>query len=227
MALSVTKRPAALLFDLDGTLFQTETLSVPAYERTFADLRKEGLWQGPTPPVERFLGSLGLLLDEIWQNVMPEADSATRRRADVLLLQHQLNGLKQGEGQLYPGVAETLQGLVDLGCQLFVASNGLEAYVKDVLAATGIAPWFTGIYSAGEYKTASKVELVRLLLEHHDITSAWMVGDRQSDVEAGKQNDLFVVGCDYGGFHKPAELTEADVIIHTFADLLPLVRDAE
>ncbi|MCL6627557.1 MAG: HAD hydrolase-like protein [Alicyclobacillus shizuokensis] len=219
-------RPEALLFDLDGTLFQTETLSVPAYERTFADLRREGLWRGPTPPVERFLGSLGLLLDEIWHNVMPEADAATRQRADELLLQHQLAGLKQGEGRLYPGVPETLQGLAELGCQLFVASNGLEAYVKGALEATGIARWFAGAYSAGEYQTASKVELVRLLLSRQGLTSAWMVGDRQSDVEAGRQNGLFVVGCGYGGFHKPDELAKADVVIRSFSQLLPLVQQA-
>ncbi|UUZ93287.1 hypothetical protein LJK87_00265 [Paenibacillus sp. P25] len=35
-----------------------------------------------------------------------------------------------------------------------------------------------------------------------------MVGDRSSDVEAGRANGLFVVGCDYAGFRKPGNWTE-------------------
>jgi phosphoglycolate phosphatase len=218
-----TARPAALIFDLDGTLFQTETLSIPAYQQTFEELRREGLYSGPTPPEERFLGSLGLLLDEIWRRVLPDATDVVRKRADELLLQHQLQLLQAGEGRLYPGVIDTLTALREMDYRLFVASNGLEAYVKGVLQYTGIADLFSAAYSAGEFRTASKVDLVRRLLDTYQLESAWMVGDRASDVEAGKENGLWVVGCAYGGFHRPEELDAADVVIHSFPQLLDVL----
>ncbi|MFC0214088.1 HAD family hydrolase [Paenibacillus chartarius] len=213
-------QPEAMLFDLDGTLFQTETLLLPAYHAAFGQLREEGLYNGPTPPEERILGSLGMLLEHIWQRVLPEAPPAVHRRLDELLLQRQLEGLEQGVGNLYGGVADTLRTLHARGIRLFIASNGLEEYVKQVPRATGIAEYFEGFYSAGEYRTRSKVDLVRLLLDRHHISSAWMVGDRSSDVEAGRRNGLTVVGCDYAGFRSDGELDGDDIRITQFAQLL-------
>jgi phosphoglycolate phosphatase-like HAD superfamily hydrolase len=214
--------PEAMLFDLDGTLFQTETLSIPAYHATFDQLRREGKYKGETPPERLFLGSLGLLLEDIWKNVLPNEGIDVHQRANDLLLEHQVALLKENVGEMYPGVPETLKALHDRGVKLFVASNGLELYVKEVIRAKGLAPLFTGLYSAGEYGTRSKVDLVKLLLEHHGIRSAWMVGDRSSDVEAGRKNGLTVIGCRYADFGNEKELEQADHIITSFPQLLEL-----
>jgi phosphoglycolate phosphatase-like HAD superfamily hydrolase len=220
--------PEALIFDMDGTLFQTETLLLPSYERMFDRLRAEGVFEGPTPPESIILGSLGLLLRDIWKKVLPEHDEAVHRRADVILLEEQMAGLENGVGVLYPGVKETLEALHNRGCRMFVASNGLEDYVKGVATATGIAPLFDGLYSAGEHGTATKVELVRLLLNESGVKSAWMVGDRSSDVEAGVRNSLTVIGCEYAEFGvSSSELDGADVRIRSFPELLALVDAAQ
>lgn len=215
--------PEAMLFDLDGTLFQTETLLLPAYHATFDELRAKGLYEGETPPEERILGALGMLLEHIWMRVMPEASIATHQEANKLLIKYQVQGLQEGRGVLYEGVAETLQILHDKGVRLFVASNGLESYVKEVMAAKGLAPIFEGLYSAGEFQTRSKVDLVNILLETYGIESAWMVGDRSSDVEAGLQNNLTVVACDYAGFREADELEGAHIRIRHFAELLDYI----
>lgn len=218
--------PQAMLFDLDGTLFRTETLLLPAYHAAFDRLRAEGLYEGATPPEERILGGLGMLLEHIWEQVMPETSPETRQRADVLLLEEQSQGLRRGEGELYEGVADALAELRRRGIRLFIASNGLEAYVKEVPHYRGVGDLFEGFYSAGEYRTRSKVDLVRLLMDKHALSpeSTWMVGDRSSDVEAGKKNGLFVVGCDYAGFRKKGELDGADVRIGSFPEILKLLK---
>lgn len=210
----------AMIFDLDGTLFKAETLMLPAYHQTFEQLREEGLYTGPTPPEERILSALGMLLDDIWKKVMPEADKALRVRANDLLLKYQMVELEHGGGELYPQVAETLQELRERNVRLFVASNGLEGYVKSVVQAKGLHPLFEALYSAGEYKTSTKVELVKLLLQEHRVQSAWMVGDRSSDVEAGKENGLRVIGCRYADFGDSHELDQADAVINSFSELL-------
>lgn len=220
---TLNDRPEAIVFDLDGTLFRTETLLLPAYEATFEQLRREHLFAGPTPPSERIVGALGMLLEQIWQRVMPEASVQAHLRANELLLLYQKQGLIDGLGVLYDGVADTLQAIYDSGIRLFIASNGVEEYVKQVPAYQGIAPLFEGLYSAGEFRTRSKVALVRLLLDRHEVENAWMVGDRSSDVEAGHANGLPVIGCDYAGFGDDQELADADVRIRTFTELMSLL----
>lgn len=41
------------IFDMDGTLFQTNLILTPALEETFQMLRDKGLWEGETP-LERY-----------------------------------------------------------------------------------------------------------------------------------------------------------------------------
>ncbi len=218
--------PEAAIFDMDGTLFRTETLLLPAYRQTFDSLRAEGLFHGETPPEKLILGGLGMLLEHIWELVMPGSSPELKRRADELLLTYQLDGLAAGVGELYPGVRETLEELKNRGVRLFVASNGLESYVKQVARWQRIDELFEpgGLYRAGEYTTRSKVDLVRLLMQRHDVRSGWMVGDRSSDVEAGKENGLVVIGCDYAGFGEGRELEGSDVRVSSFPQLLELIK---
>ncbi len=220
----LASKPEALIFDMDGTLFMTETVIVAAYERAYARLKQEGRVQGEMPPASILLGSLGMLLMDIWARVLPDADVPTRERMDALLLEEQLALLTEGVGELYPGVDETLRALQEAGYRLFVASNGLEAYVKGVAERLGIAGRFEALYSAGEHRTSSKVDLVGLLLRERNVTSAWMVGDRSSDVEAGRNNGLPVIGCDYAEFGVSAdELQGSTVRIRSFGELLGLL----
>ncbi|MMZ68855.1 bifunctional 5'-methylthioadenosine/S-adenosylhomocysteine nucleosidase/phosphatase [compost metagenome] len=53
-----------------------------------------------------------------------------------------------------------------------------------------------------------------------------MVGDRSSDVEAGKKNGRVVIGCAYAGFGQATELQGADVLISNFNELLDLYDKA-
>ncbi|MFC3343719.1 HAD family hydrolase [Paenibacillus abyssi] len=214
-----------MIFDMDGTLFQTETLLVHVHDRLFKQLREEGLYLKETPPVERLIACLGMLLEDIWRRVMPDGSEAAHRRADELMLQYELEGLEAGQGKLYPYVEQTLQELHSRGIKLFVASNGLEDYVKGVARAKGIDQWFDGLYSAGEFQTSSKVDLVAKLLQDHNIQTAWMVGDRSSDVEAGVNNVLTVIGCQYAGFGRESELEGSDAIMTDFRELLTFIEE--
>jgi len=212
--------PEAMIFDLDGTLFQSETLLISTYPRVFDQLRKEGLYEGATPDQSLILSSLGMLLADIWKRVMPHRSVQVHERANELLLAYQLDELNKGVGELYPFVEATLHVLKRAGVRLFIASNGLEAYVKGVLAAKDLIDLFAGVYSAGEFATRSKVELVRLLIDNYELKDAWMVGDRSSDVEAGIENKLYTIGCNYAEFGHPNELNGSHKIIVDFRELI-------
>lgn len=206
-----------IIFDLDGTLFQTEELAVPAFRDTISRLRDEGLYSGPGHSDVRLLSMFGKTNTEIWAELLPGVPAGTVAKADEYMLYYELLRLRQGKGGPYPGVAETLTRLKERGYRLCIASNGGEGYVTGV-AEFYFAGLFAGVYSAGGSGTRSKAELVRLILERYADGSAAMVGDRSSDVEAGKANGLLTIGCNYG-FGKAEELAGADHVITDFLQI--------
>ena len=45
-----------------------------------------------------------------------------------------------------------------------------------------------------------------------------IIGDRFQDIDAGKKNDIYTIGCSYG-FFLEEELDEADLIIKNISEL--------
>jgi phosphoglycolate phosphatase len=214
----MSKIPFAVIFDMDGTLFQMETVLVPALHKTFDRLRCEGLWQGDTP-VEKYLQILGVPLPEVWRRLMPKADEAVRRQADAWFLEDIIDEIEQGNGRLYPEVLTTLAELVKQGIPLFVASNGRQRYLAAIRTAFQLERYFIDFYSLDRFSLPSKSTLVKQLLNDYQIERAVMVGDRCSDIEAAKDNGIWSIGCRFG-FANDEELRGADVIIHQFSEIV-------
>jgi phosphoglycolate phosphatase len=213
----MSKIPFAIIFDMDGTLFQTETVLVPALHKTFDRLRSEGLWQGDTP-VEKYLRILGVPLPEVWRQLMPEASETVRKQADAWFLEDIIDEIEQGNGRLYPEVLTTLAELVKQGIPLFVASNGRQRYLAAIRTAFQLDRYFTDFYSLDRFSLTSKSVLVKQLLNDYQIERAVMVGDRRSDIQAAKDNGLWAIGCRFG-FANDEELREADIVIQQFSEL--------
>jgi phosphoglycolate phosphatase len=212
----------AIIFDMDGTLFQTEKILVPALHKTFAQLRKEDKWEGETP-VEQYLQILGVTLKEVWRQLLPNAIEGTREQADQLFLGYLVEEIKNGNGKLYPQVKESIQMINQIGIPMFVASNGLEHYIRAICEYYELGTYFVDQYSAGRFNCSSKSILVQMLIEKYGIKEAVMVGDRLSDIEAGKQNGLWTIGCHFG-FANEKELMDADYLIKSFQEIIPLVN---
>jgi phosphoglycolate phosphatase len=208
----------AIIFDMDGTLFETEPVALKAYYKTFDKLRSEGLYNGPTPTDEMLLNQLGKTLQEIWETLLPGCDKEVHKKADEWMFIFEKELIESGEGNLYPGVKEVFTILKKRGYSLFVASNGREDYIQAIVDYFQLNDLFVDLYSAGRFQTKSKIDLVRRLINTFNIKEGTMVGDRHSDVEAGKTNGLKVIGCMYG-FANDKELQGADRIITSFYEL--------
>jgi phosphoglycolate phosphatase-like HAD superfamily hydrolase len=209
-----------IIFDLDGTLFQTEGLAVPAFRDTIHRLRDEGMYNGPEHSEEVLLSMFGKTNSQIWAELLPAVSAEVVAKADEYMLYYELLRLHQGQGAPYPGVVETLKALQKTGYRLCIASNGGEQYVSGV-AGYYFDGLFEGIYSAGGYGTHSKVDLVKLILKRFSDGASAMVGDRSSDVEAGKMNGLLTIGCNYG-FCQVEELVGSDYVVTDFVQLREL-----
>lgn len=218
--------PYAILFDMDGTLLQTERLSTPAFQRTFHQLREAGLWEGHTPDEKELVNILGMTIEQVWNKLLPGASEEAIAAADRFLLENEIRLIRERVTDLYPGVIETMRDLQQRGAALFIASNGQEAYIDALCEEYGLRSLLTDWYSAGRFRTHTKKELVAKLLADYQVQRAVMVGDRHSDIEAGKTNGLFTIGCDFG-FANPGELDGADVVITKFRQLLNHLPDID
>ncbi|SDW88559.1 Phosphoglycolate phosphatase, HAD superfamily [Marininema mesophilum] len=222
----VTKHDSGILFDMDGTLFQTEKVAVPAFHRTFQRLVDRGLYKGKSPTDDQVCSVFGMTSADIWERLLPGASVEVKEQADGWWLEDELDCLSEGLGALYPGVKETLIELKERGWKLVIASNGLAPYLHGILAKFELDRVFDGVYSAAEEKVAKKSELIRILLQEMGIRRGFMIGDRSSDVEGGKGNELPVIGCRYTGFPTFAdegELRGADHVIDHFSQIKGLV----
>lgn len=212
----------AALFDMDGTILKTETIVESAFEATFETLRSEGKWVGETP-LDHYRSILGVTLEQVWIEVMPNASDEVRREADQLLLSYLIEELKNGHGELYEGVKETLAELSEMGIPLFIASNGLEPYIDAIVEAEGLQTIFQDLYSAGRFGTKSKTELVSMLLNEYEIQFGVFIGDRKGDIVAGSQNGLTTIGCQFG-FAQSNELEGADHIVTEFSKVGEIIK---
>lgn len=207
----------AAIFDMDGTLFQTNKILGSSLERTFEILRSEGSWIGNTP-LATYQRIMGVPLTVVWETLLPKQPAHIRQQANQLFLECLIQEIKEGKGSLFPLVMETLSTIKQLGISIFIASNGLEKYLEEICSYFGLHEFITDIYSVERSSKGSKTDLVQMLLKDYRIESAILIGDRKSDIEAAKENGLTAVGCQFG-FAEENELADADLFIADFPEL--------
>lgn len=206
---------------MDGTLLRSEPVAVPAFHAALERLRGElGIPVPDGVTDEQICGTFGLTHDRIWERLAGRRLTADEQRlADAWVLEEEVRLIEAGHARLFDSAAATLATLHDEGAKLAVASNGQQGYIEAVVRSQGLEPLFSGLYSASGAGVASKVDLVRGLLAEIPHGRAAMVGDRHSDIEAGRENRLLCIGCAFG-FGDEAELSGADFIVRSFPDIL-------
>ena len=204
------KTDALLIFDLDGTLFQTERVTVPAVQAAFAAY-------GLAPPTEEqvcFFFGKPVEDYEAWlaRQCSPETADELVQYANALELQY------IGErGCLYPGTLETLEMLRGNGYDLAICSNGPEPYVREVVRAHGLASFFPVVF-ARDTRYADKEEMVGLILEEARPARFAVVGDRSEDIEAAHLHGGQGIAAVYG-FGNVEEWRGADAHVHSIREV--------
>jgi phosphoglycolate phosphatase-like HAD superfamily hydrolase len=204
-----------LIFDLDGTLFQTETVTIPAVRQSFW---AQGLPVPTTEEICSFFGKPGSefhawLASRCPQDKTSELMAAIDRTELELISQ---------TGELYPQIQEVLATLRASVGQMAVCSNGPQTYVERVLAVHGLRLFFDAVkYRRSDQDT--KPGMIRELLEHLASRPAIVIGDRRDDIEAAHQNGLKVISATYG-YGWVEELGSADAAASSPSELPRLVR---
>ncbi|WP_338014646.1 HAD family hydrolase [Paenisporosarcina cavernae] len=211
----------AIIFDMDGTLFQTATILEPALEATFDELRKNNVWDGSTP-IELYRSIMGVPLPIVWQHLLPNHSASSRHKADTIFQKKLIELIANGNGALYPHVLDIFRYLEEKDRSIFIASNGLVDYLRAIVQFYKLDQWILETFSIQQIDSLDKGELVKLIKESYSITDAIVVGDRLSDFSAAKENGFPSIGCDFDFAHKE-ELSQADIIIQDLREIKKFV----
>jgi phosphoglycolate phosphatase len=198
-----------IMFDMDGTLFRTETSFFPSV-REFASRHAFPV------PDEAFLRSFIGQSGSEWRAWLEQLqlDQSTEELASEFDLLEQEYVKTQGE--LYPGAADILRALALDGWKLGVCSNAPGWYPEMILTRAGVRDLFTVVRVPSRPDQTKAMMLCEVWNELHPEQCA-MVGDRADDMRAAYAGGYFAIGAVYGW--APQELELADVRIHDIAEI--------
>lgn len=198
-----------IIFDLDGTLFQTDTVFVNAFRKICAS-------RGVRPQSEEEIkGLIGAPMTEICRNTFGEnlTDSEIDQiRSEIRELENE--NLDQS-GRLYDDVNSMLEQLELAGFTLCICSNGSKPYVENILEKFDIKNKFSIVKSRNEGLT--KTHLIKQILDECKCCSAIVVGDTSYDFEAAKETGCLSIGVSYGYGGDAYE--HADFSVHQAIDI--------
>lgn len=205
-----------VLFDLDGTLIDSETGIVGSIEHALAQLdvvapAREVLrgWIGP-PLRATFPLALGHDPERIEQAV-----AHYRSRFD---------STGWAEHEIYAGIGEVVDALAKRGERLAVVTTKVRVQAERIVAHLPFGPCFERVYGPepGTTQSEKATMIAQALLDFGVFAvDAVMIGDRRFDIEGARANGVRAIGVSWG-FGSVDELLEAgaDVVVHTPAELL-------
>lgn len=201
-----------IFFDWDGTLADSMPLCMEQIRRALAELNlppktNDQLAQCNGPTYQESVALLGI------PGEMAEDFLRTRQRIEMEIV--------PTWQRLFPGVKEMLRALAGQA-ELVVVSNGLTDYLRLSTEVTGTAELFTRVQPLIPGKT--KTEALRMVLEQMRPRRAVMVGDRQGDFLAGRENGLPTVSACYG-YGLPDEWALADRQAYSVEKLQRMLLD--
>ncbi|HZA10002.1 HAD family hydrolase [Mycobacterium sp.] len=199
---SSANRAPAVLFDIDGTLVDSNYLHVHTWFRAFSEV---GI------PVEawRIHRSIGMDGSTLVKSLSGNADDETRQQAKNLhsrYYQQTASLLRR-----LPGAREVLQAIVDRGLQVVLATSAPEDELSMLRAVLGSDELVSEVTSAEDVDTAKpKPDIIEVALDRAGVTAerAVYVGDTVWDAEACTRAGVPSIGVLTGGVSR-AELEKA------------------
>lgn len=212
----------AFIFDMDGTLFQTNLILEPALDATFGVLRTNGLWHGETP-IEKYREIMGVPLPVVWETLCPMHTLEIREKSNVLFHVKLVEQIRGHKGALYPHAEQTLATLSEK-YPLYIASNGQVDYLQAIVETYQLERFIKGIYSIQAIASGHKSDLVKRVVDENKIDYGAVVGDRSSDIQAAQDNQLLAIGVRFD-FAQDKELEKADIVIDDLTALVNVTLD--
>lgn len=203
----------AIIFDLDGTLWNSLNQVVPSWN---AVLKRHNT--GCQVTQEQMQGQMGKLLDNIAPCVMPNLPREKAIEIARECCREEDEYIKKYGGVLYPDLEETLD-ILKKDYSLYVVSNCQCGYIEAFLYYHKFT-CFEDTLCAGQ-TGMNKGDNIKLIVEKHGVDKAIYVGDTQLDMEAAEHAKVAFIHAAYGFGKVNKKVPE----MHHFKELIELSKD--
>lgn len=206
-----------IFFDYDGTLHDSMKIYGPAFRKAYSYLVENKLAEPREWSEEEISYWLGYNSLEMWKTFMPNLPKEIRDKCREIVGNEMKFLIEEGKAVLYEGAIETLDYLKNKGYHLVFISNCRRYYRDSHDRLFGLRNYFEDMVCSEEYDFIPKHEILARIKDHYPKEMA-IVGDRKHDIEAGRNNNIYTIGCKYG-FASEGELENVDIIINNITEL--------
>lgn len=209
-----------VLFDVDGTLVDSQHMIVAAMNRAFEDV---GL---PAPSRAATLSVVGLSLDEAMTRLLGTADGPVKALGEAYKGAYfALRNAGGPQEALYPGALEAIERLAARDDVLLgLATGKSKRGVRAVLDLHDLHGRFVTIQCADDHPSKPHPSMVVTALAETGVVPerAVILGDTVFDVSMGRAGGILALGVSWG-YHDAAALAAAgaESVLEDFADLDP------
>ncbi|MBR4971951.1 MAG: HAD family hydrolase [Oscillospiraceae bacterium] len=195
----------SLIFDIDGTLWDSRALVAEGYN---IQLRKEG-YDHLCVTAEDLKPLFGKVMTEIADAILASVPENQRYTLMERCMDTENRYLAENECRIgYDGVKETLEELAKR-YRLFIVSNAQCGYPELCMEKLGIGHLIEGHLCFGDTGTEKGQTILELMRRHH-IDDAVYIGDTQGDYEATVVAGIPFIWAAYG-FGNPSGAAAAKI----------------
>ncbi len=183
----------SLIFDIDGTLWDSRALVAEGYNLQLKDEGLEHLFVN----AEQLKSLFGKVMTDIADVLFAEIPLPERYALMERCMARENRYLQDNPCAIgYPGVKEVLTRLTETH-RLFIVSNSQRGYPELCIRKLGLEGCITAHLCFGDTGT-SKGQTIRTLMERHKIVSCAYIGDTQGDYQATLEAGIPFLWASYG-----------------------------
>lgn len=211
-ALSGREKDSWVIFDMDGTLWDTTELITEAWNTAF---RENPATRHIQITRKQLLSYMGKTMDCFARALLPEFPPEEAMEVMEQCMELENTWLRRRGAVLYPGLEETFAGLQDRNCSIGIISNCQQGYIEAFLDHYKFGHYVSDTLCWGD-TGKGKADNLRHMIAGQKIGHCCYVGDTQGDLDACRKAGVPFVYAAYGF----GSVDSAVPVIHRLTDLL-------